>query len=166
MLIDIMKRLMKVRASLLIGALAAAPLALGAQAALQSGLDVQAFDRSVRPADDLFRHVNGTWLQKTEIPPDRPMYGTFVQLVDQSESDLQELIQSAAKLPGREPGSPAQQIGDLYASFMDEKRINALGATPLAPSLAEIDAIKTTAELATVLGRLSMIGVPGAIGGY
>ena len=52
------------------------------QPALKSGLDLATFDKSVRPQDDLFRHVNGTWLKNTEIPADRPVTGTFIQLSD------------------------------------------------------------------------------------
>ena len=58
-------------------AVVAAAAIVGAQA-LKSGIDPSGFDKSVRPQDDLFRYVNGVWLTKTEIPADRPVYGTFV----------------------------------------------------------------------------------------
>ena len=111
---------MKLRFVLAAGLLAAATLGVAAQQALQSGLDRSTFDTSVRPQDDLFRHVNGAWLARTEMPADRAIYGTFVQLSEQAETDLAEIIQGAAKAPSRPPGSAAQLIGDLYASFMDE----------------------------------------------
>jgi putative endopeptidase len=154
------------RSFLAAGLVAAATLGLAAQQALQSGLDRSTFDTAVRPQDDLFRHVNGGWLSRTEIPADRAIYGTFVQLTEQAETDLAELIQGAAKSPNRPPGSNAQPIGDLYASFMDEAALNAAGAAPLKPRLAEVDAIKTTAEFADVLGRFSMIGIGGPVDGY
>jgi predicted metalloendopeptidase len=139
---------------------------LGAQQALQSGLDRSTFDTSVRPQDDLFRHVNGGWLARTDIPPDRAVYGTFIQLTDQAEVDLAEIIQGAAKAPNRPPGSGVQLIGDLYGSFMDEAAVNSLGASPLKPRLAEVDALKTTSELADLLGRFSMIAIGGPVDGY
>jgi predicted metalloendopeptidase len=64
------------------------------------------------------------------------------------------------------PGTPAQQIGDLFASFLDEAAVNRLGADPLKPRLAEIDAVANVEQLAAVIGRLSMIGVPGPVTGY
>ena len=134
--------------------------------ALKSGLDTSLFDTSVRPQDDLFRYVNGKWLATTPIPSDRPIYGTFVQLMDKAEADLYALIERLAGDPNRKPGSTAQQVGDLYASFTNEARINSLGATPLEARLAEIAAIRTTTQLAEVIGRLSMIGLPGPIGGF
>src|SRR4026208_2039930 len=157
---------MKARYVLAAGLVALTGLGLGAQQALQSGLDRSTFDTSVRPQDDLFRHVNGAWLARTEIPADRATYGTFVQLTEQAETDLAEIIQGTAKSPNRPPGSNAQLIGDLYASFMDEAALNSLGASPLKPHLAEVDALKTTAELAEVLGKFSMIGIGGPVSGF
>jgi predicted metalloendopeptidase len=147
------------------GLLLLATSATIAQQPLRSGLDPAGFDRSVRPQDDLFRYVNGGWLAKTEIPADRPMYGTFVELTDRAEQDLYTLVQEASKTGGP-AGTPAQQIGDLFASFMDEATVNRLGAEPLKAHLAEIDAVKDTGELAALIGRLSMIGVPGPVGGF
>ena len=124
------------------------------------------FDKSVRPQDDLFRYVNGQWLAATELPADRAVYGTFVQLSDKAEADLNLLIEELAGDPNKKPGSTAQQVGDLFTSFTDEKSVDALGAAPLKPRLAKVDAIKNATELATVLGEMSMSGLPGPIGGY
>ena len=154
--------------SVIVRAAAAAVLTVGlaAQGPLKSGFDSATFDKSVRPQDDLFRHVNGGWLSKTEIPSDRPVYGTFIQLDEKAEANLYALIEELAGNRDKKPGSTAQQVGDYYASFMDEAKLNALGADPLKPRLAEVDAIKDTRQLAEALGRLSVIGLPGPIGGY
>jgi predicted metalloendopeptidase len=159
---------MRLRSILLLAAglslLVVAPSAQ--QPALKSGLDTTTFDKSVRPQDDLFRHVNGAWLAKTEIPADRSTYGTFVQLSDKAEADLYALIEELAGDPNKRPGTTAQQVGDFYASFITESRVNAAGAKPLEPRLAAVDAIKTTTELAELLGKLSMIGLPGPVSGF
>jgi predicted metalloendopeptidase len=143
----------------------ATAMAAGAQFASPSGIDMSAMDRSVRPQDDMFRYVNGGWLAKTAIPADRPYYGAFVQLAEQAEADAQALIQEEAAKPGRTPGSPAQQVGDLYASFMDEATISRRGGEPLEPLLAEVAAVRDTRELAAVIGRLSMVGLAGPVSG-
>ena len=139
---------------------------LAAQTPLKSGLDPATFDKAVRPQDDLFRHVNGGWLTKTEIPSDRPVYGTFIQLDEKAEANLYALIEELAGNKDKKPGSTAQQVGDYYAGFMDEAALNKLGADPLKPRLADIEAIADTKALAEALGRLSVIGLPGPIGGY
>ncbi len=136
------------------------------QASLKSGLDPGSFDTSVRPQDDLFRHVNGDWLARTEIPAERAVYGTFVELSDRVEADLYALIEELAGDRGRQPGSTAQQVGDLFAAFVDEAKLDALGAAPLEPKLREIDALQTTRAFAELVGRWSMIGLPGPVGGF
>jgi putative endopeptidase len=160
-----MKRRVSVFGVLAVAGVAAASL-VSAQSALKSGLDPAGFDKSVRPQDDLFRYVNGTWLTKTEIPADRPVYGTFVQLDEKAEADLYALIEELAGDRNKKPGSTAQQVGDFYASFTNEAKLNTLGADPLKPHLAEIDRIKNTTEFAELVGRLSIIGLPGPVGGF
>ena len=111
--------------------------------------------------------MNGTWLTKTEIPADRPVYGTFVQLSDKAEADLYALIEELAGDRNKKPGSTAQQVGDLYASFTNEAQLNTLGAEPLKPHLAEIDRDQDDRRNSpTLLGRLSVIGLPGPVGGF
>ncbi len=148
------------------GVIAAVAAGSAQQPALKSGLDPAAFDKSVRPQDDLFRYVNGTWLAKTELPADKATYGTFVQLADKAEADLYALIEELAGDRNKKAGSTAQQVGDLYASFTNESRVNGLGAAPLAPRLAAVDAITNTTDLAAALGKMSMAGLPGPVGGY
>ena len=147
-------------------ALATIALVASGGQALKSGLDPSSFDTSVRPQDDLFRHVNGGWLENTEIPVDRPIYGTFVELNDRVEADLYALIEELAGDRNKRPGSTAQQVGDLFAGFVDTARLNARGADPLKARLSEIDALASTAELADLVGRLSVIGLPGPVGGF
>src|SRR6186997_1236834 len=149
-----------------VGLTFAAAVISAQQPALKSGLDLATFDKSVRPQDDLFRHVNGNWLKNTEIPADRPVTGTFIQLSDKAEADLYSLIEELSGNPNRKPGTVAQQVGDLYVSFTNEARINSLGAEPLKPTLERIEGITSPAELARVIGELSMIGVPGPVGGF
>jgi len=97
------------------------------------------FDTSVRIQDDLYRHVNGGWLARTEIPADKPMTGSFVDLRDRAEAAVRDIITSIAadRSGGRVLGSDEQKIADLYASFMDEEAIERAGAAPLADGLAE-----------------------------
>jgi len=124
----------------------------GAAPALGSGIDASGFDTSVRPQDDFFRHVNGGWIAKTEIPADKSNYGSFTILADNAERDLRAIIEEAANDKQHAKGSDSQKIGDLYASFMDKDRIEKLGARPLKPEFAKVDAIKDRAGLVRYLG--------------
>lgn len=126
---------------------------------LGSGLDTAGFDRSVRPQDDLFRFVNGNWLETTEIPADRSNYGAFVALDDQAQANLRAIVEEAANAPSREPGSDAQKIGDFYLSFLDTARADRLGLTPLAAELARIDALRSREDVNGHFGYTPRLGV-------
>src|SRR5262245_2633641 len=89
-------------------------------APLSSGLELTAFDKAVRPQDDLFRHVNGGWLAKTEIPADKASYGSFDMLFDKAQADLRNIVEEASKSTTKAAGSDTQKIGDFYDSFMNE----------------------------------------------
>ena len=106
--------------------------------AIESGLILQNFDRSVRPQDDFYRFVNGTWLEKTQIPPDKSNYGTFGMLSDEVEKNLKGIVEHAAGAPGAS-GSDGQMVGDLYASYMDEAAAESKGPAALQAELAVID---------------------------
>jgi putative endopeptidase len=125
-----------------------------------SGIALSNIDASVRPQDDLYQHVNGTWLKNTEIPDDRPLEGTFTALRDGSESDVREIIEDAAGR-GAEATGIERKIGDLYNSFMDEAAVEAKGLEPLRERLASVFATASTTELVALAGRLFRADVSG-----
>lgn len=155
-------------AKLLAFALACSPLAAGADDAtsaataqagiLKSGVYLQNIDKSVRPQDDFYRHINGGWLAATQIPADRSNYGTFTKLQDDAERDLRDILEEAARSKAAH-GSDEQKVGDYYASFLDEAAVDARGLKPLSEELARIDALKTKQELAAYVGRAQRLFV-------
>src|SRR5690554_3535800 len=105
---------------------------------LPAGLATDEFSSDIRPQDDLYRHVNNEWFEKTEIPGDKARWGSFHLLAEQAENDVRTIIDESQEA---DDGTLERKIGDLFASFMDTERINAAGVTPLAETLAEIDRI-------------------------
>jgi putative endopeptidase len=134
--------------------------------ALGSGVEAANFDRSVRPQDDFFRHVNGTWLKNTQIPADKARYGAFTKLRDDSEARLRAIIEEAADKKDKQPGTDEQKVGDLYGSFMDEGRLDELGLKPLEAELARVSALKSKAEVPALMAHLGRMGAPAPINGY
>ena len=156
------------RAALLCVAVAGAiPVDAGSigQQPSSSGFDVTAFDRSVRPQDDLYRYVNGRWLDATPMPDDRVSHTAATELVEKTNADIRAIIEELATSPDRRPGSPAQQVVDLYASMMNEAAIEARGIAPLEPELKAIDAIDSVRALADRAGRLSATTTSGPFSG-
>ena len=142
----------------------AAPAAAApAQPALSSGVLLENFDQRVRPQDDFYRFVNGTWLARTEIPADKNNYGAFTLLQDEAEKNLRVIVEEAAGA-GAAPGSDAQLIGDFYRSFMDEERAERLGHGPLEPELGRIAAIADREQLLDYLAGAQVRDVDNPIG--
>ncbi|QRK07910.1 M13 family metallopeptidase [Archangium violaceum] len=115
------------------------------------GVDTAGMDPSVAPGDSFYRFVNGTWLQKTEIPADRSSYGMFTTLAEEASRRTRALIEEASS-SNAPAGSEVRKLGDLFASFMDEAAIEARGVSPLAPELGRIASITNRKELAAALG--------------
>jgi putative endopeptidase len=122
-------------------------------------------DPDIRPQDDLFRHVNGRWLDTTEIPSDRSAWGAFAVLAEQAEERVREIIEGLAA-GDHEAGSNAQKIGDLFTSFMDEERVEALGAEPIRPALEAAAAVSSVEELTRFVGEVERTGGGGFFGAY
>jgi putative endopeptidase len=144
---------------------AEAPPAPAAKPA-RAGIDTAAVDKSVRPQDDLYKHVNGGWLAKTEIPADRGTYGGFYEAIDRTQDRLREVVERASKAANKAPGSEDQKLGDFHLAFMDEERANQLGRKPLEPELARIDAIATKTDLARHMARMVMLNMTTLVGGF
>jgi predicted metalloendopeptidase len=130
------------------------------------GVDTAGFDRSVRPQDDLFRHVNGRWLATTEIPADRGTYGGFYEAIDRTQDRLREIVEAAARAPNKSPGSDQQKLGDFFTAFMDETRVNQLGKAPLDEELARIDALASTSDLARHMARMLKLNMTTLVTGF
>lgn len=138
-----------------------------------SGIDQEQLDQEIRPQDDLFGHVNGTWLATAEIPQDRGRYGAFDLLRENAEADVRALIEESAAQRASDTnsgdsntdsdGGVQAKVGDLYASFMDTDRIERLGLEPLAPELAQIAQIDDTSALVRLAGALQRGGVDGPL---
>jgi putative endopeptidase len=126
--------------------------------ALPSGIHLDELDPAIRPQDDLFRHVNGTWIARTEIPSDKARYGSFYLLAEEAEKAVRDII---VESQSADPGTEERKVGDLYASFMDEARVQGVGAEPLKPLLAQAAAVASIDDLLTTLGTLERGGSSG-----
>jgi len=135
-----------------------------APASLTTGLDKAGMDAAARPQDSLFSAMNGNWLKTTPIPGDKADYGTFTMLDDLSNERVKAIIEGLAAKE-QAPGSANAKIGDFYKSYMDTAAIDAAGMRPLWPYLAQIDAIRTRADLVKVMGEwASFVDLPMGLG--
>ncbi|MFV0433965.1 MAG: M13 family metallopeptidase [Leucobacter sp.] len=133
-----------------------------------SGIDLAELDPEVRPQDDLFRHVNGAWIARTEIPADKARYGSFAVLAENAEEAVREIITSSEAPPAgvliEGAGREADKVAALYASFMDVDRADGLGAEPIAGDLERALAVSSVAELVETVAALERQGLGGFYG--
>jgi putative endopeptidase len=126
-----------------------------------SGIPIEELSADVRPQDDLYRYMNENWMKRTPIPADRAGYGNFDKLREDSEAAIREIVEEAG---AANESAETQKFRDLYASFMDQERVDALGAEPLRDDLDLVDTVSTLHELVTVTGQLQRGGLSGLFG--
>jgi len=136
----------------------AAPAAAVTAAGAGSGIELKNMDPAVRAQDDFFNYLNGSWVKNTVIPADKARWGTFDKLRDDTTPELRGIIEAAQKTPGKK-APEAQKIGDLYASYMDEKKIEGLGVRPLAGEQGRIRAMRNKKAIPVLIAHLNQIGV-------
>jgi putative endopeptidase len=130
---------------------------------LRSGVVLSNMDTDVRPGDDFFSYVNGTWVESTEIPADKSRYGTFDLLRDEAQEAVKAIIEESASGDFAK-GSDEQKVGDLYKSFLDIETRDGRGMDPLRPELERIDAISNYDELATYFAAAGRRGLDSPVG--
>jgi putative endopeptidase len=115
------------------------------------GVDLAGMDRGVKPGDDWFRFVSGTWAQNTEIPADRTSYGPSAVLREVSEARVRKLVEGyrADDKAHVERAKAAM----LYQGFMDEKRAEQLDNRPLIARLSPVHAVRTKEDMARLMGQ-------------
>jgi len=114
--------------------------------AQDKGLELQHMDTSVRPQDDFYNYVNGSWMKTAQIPSDKSTWGSFNKLAEDTDNNSMSILNSLLK-EKFDAGTEGKKIQDLYATYMNMEKRNADGITPIKTDLSKIDAIKTVADL-------------------
>ena len=125
---------------------------------LDSGIRTDELDPATRPQDDLFRHVNGKWIARTEIPADKARWGSFMILAEEAEAAVREIVEQAQNAP---VGTEERKFGDLFTSFMDEDRIDALGVEAIRDELTFAEGVDSIPSLLETIGKLERRGLGG-----
>jgi putative endopeptidase len=133
-------------------------------ATTQKGISAGDVNRSADPCTDFYDYANGTWRAQNAIPAGKPQWSRRLAAREANKQRVTTVIQEVAAKADWPAGSPEQLVGDLYASCMDEAAIEKAGLSPIAPLLAEIDAVKTAVEVQRVIRRLHELGIAAPFG--
>src|SRR5204862_2337624 len=102
------------------------------------GFDTDGADLKTKPGDDFFRYANGAWLDRVQIPADKPGYSLRLAMTDLTEQRLHDLMEENARTAESKSTAIDGKVGAFYKSFMDEAAIEKAGATPTKDKLSEV----------------------------
>ncbi|HXJ31614.1 MAG TPA: M13 family metallopeptidase [Gemmatimonadales bacterium] len=131
---------------------------------IHHGLDPANLDTTCAPCQEFYEYANGGWLKRTELPPQYPSYGSFVELQDRNAETLRGIVAALAKTAPAHPTTPDQKVGVFYASCMDSAAADAAGAAPLKEELDRIAALNAPADVVSEIARLHRDGTGVAFG--
>ena len=135
------------------------------------GIELKNMDTLVKPNEDFFKYVNGTWLENNEIPADRTRWGSFDELRQMTDDDALGILKSAMAPDNKDmaqinvmPGSDQEKAIKIYETIMDTVARDNQGLEPIKPYLAEIDGISNLADLQAYLIKMEPQGGAGFLG--
>ena len=135
-----------------------------ASATKEPGINIQYMDKTIKPSDDFFRYVNGTWLNTTEIPGDKTRWGSFDELRQRTDADALAILKEAANNPVYKSNTDQGKAINLYKTMLDTVSRNKLGIAPLKPYLKKINAVKNVKDLQALLIEMEPTGGIGFFG--
>ncbi|MDR0229061.1 MAG: M13 family metallopeptidase [Flavobacteriaceae bacterium] len=122
------------------------------------GITLEYMDTLVKPGDDFFRYVNGTWYDKTEIPADRTRWGSFDELRQNTDKDALAILKEASEDSKLDPKSDQAKAVAIYQTYLDAATRDKVGVSPLKSYLDKINAVATPADAAKLLTDLATEG--------
>ena len=138
--------------------------AQNAPANKEPGININYMDKKVKPSNDFFRYVNGTWLDNTEIPNDRTRWGSFDELRKRTDADALAILNEATTNPSYKSDTDQGKAVNLYQTILDTVARNKAGIAPLKPYLAKINAVKNTKDLQGLMIEMEPLGGIGFFG--
>jgi len=126
---------------------------------MTKAIDPANMDTNLKPGDDFFRYVNGTWMANNPIPPQYSMYGAFHQLYDENQENLKVLVEEVSADQNAKHGSVSQKIRDFYNSGMDTTRIDEVGIKAIQPELYAISNLATKKDVSRHIAEMHKVGL-------
>ncbi|GGF27753.1 M13 family metallopeptidase [Flavobacterium limi] len=130
----------------------------------EPGINVSFMKKEISPKEDFFQYVNGTWLDRTEIPSDRNAWGSFNELRQRTDENSLAILKEASKNPKYKSNTDQGKAIALFNTILDTVGRNKRGIKPLEPYLKKISAIKNVTDLQNYLIEMQSQGGAGFFG--
>ena len=148
----------KIQSALLLGGLLLGFIGCNVPTKKAIGIDLSLIDKEIRPQDDFYNYVNGTWMKNTEIPDDKTRWGSFNELRENTDADVLAILKKAANDPNLDTSSDESKAVTVFQLINDTIKRNELGITPLLPHIERINAIQSKADLQPYLEENIRLG--------
>lgn len=122
-------------------------------------VDISNFDKSVKPSDDFYQYVNGTWLKNNPVPDTETRWGSFSIVDETIKERLKLIVEELQAMRDVKEGTAEQKIRDYYMTAMNTEKINEGGVKPIMMELEKIDNLSGTDGLMPLIAHLNSIGV-------
>ena len=120
----------------------------------EKGLELSAMDTSLRPGDDFYNYVSGSWMKTAKIPADKPAWGSFYMLMEKTDEQCLSILDDLLKKEYPK-GSEGEKIQTLYKEYISWDKRNADGLKPLELYFQKIDAIHSLNDLQNYLQEMT-----------
>ena len=120
----------------------------------EKGLELSAMDTSLRPGDDFYNYVSGSWMKTAKIPADKPAWGSFYMLMEKTDEQCLSILDDLLKKEYPK-GSEGEKIQTLYKEYISWDKRNADGLKPLELYFQKIDAINSLNDLQNYLQEMT-----------
>jgi putative endopeptidase len=151
--------------AILMGLTATAQVKMPKSTGKKSGINLEAMDKNVKPSEDFFKFVNGTWLLKTQIPADKTRWGSFDELRQNTDKDALAILKAASRNSKYKSNTDQGKAISIYNSVMDTVARDKAGINPIKVDLAKIDAVKNVQDLQKLLMSIEANGGGGGFFG-
>ena len=120
----------------------------------EKGLELSAMDTSLRPGDDFYNYVSGSWMKTAKIPADKPAWGSFYMLMEKTDEQCLSILDNLLQKEYPK-GSEGKKIQTLYKEYISWDKRNADGLKPLELYFQKIDAIHSLNDLQNYLQEMT-----------
>jgi len=125
-----------------------------------SGIEIHDLDRDTDPCNDFYEFANGSWRAANPIPPGMQRWSRRTEAREANRQQLKSLLDELANKTERSQGTIEQQLGDYFASCMNEPLIDAVGVAPLSPLLEDIGSVQDAKGLSRLIRKLHELAIP------
>ncbi len=125
----------------------------------EKAFDPGSMNLSVKPGDDFYEYVDGSWIKSHPVPADKSSYGEFEVVEDRNYDLVRGIVESAANNISAAEGSIDQMIGEFYSMGMDNATLEKQRLDPIKAELKLIDNISNIREVQAVSTQMMDYGL-------